>query len=160
MNLHNSLSARVRVAAGMALALLGCGQPPSTPVTFAQIRPLLKTSCALSSSCHAISTAAQGNLSLTDTDAYCALVGATQGATYRATAKAQYPHRVVAGDKASSFLYKKLTLAGADSGSTTPLGIVMPLNQPLDAASIDLFARWIDGGAQNDSGMAAPAGCN
>ena len=36
----------------------------------------------------------------------------------------------------------------------------MPLNQPLDDANIDLFARWISGGAQNEAGTAAPAGCN
>lgn len=132
----------------------------NTPVTFAQLRPLLKATCALGSSCHAMAVTSQGNLSLADADAYCALVGKTQGATYRSSAKGQYPHRVVASDKANSFVYQKLTLAYADSGTAKPLGTVMPLNQPLDAANIDLFARWIDAGAQNDSGTAAPAGCN
>ena len=67
---------------------------------------------------------------------------------------------MVAGDKDNSLLYQKLILAPADSGPGKPLGTVMPLYQPLDAANIDLFARWIDGGAQNDTGVAAPAGCN
>jgi hypothetical protein len=35
----------------------------------------------------------------------------------------------------------------------------MPFNQPLDAATISVFASWIDGGAHNKSGAAAPAGC-
>lgn len=145
----------------LALLGLGCGQdPPEPPVTFSELRPLLKTSCALSSSCHAAASNASGSLSLSEADAYCALVGATQGATYRSTAKGQYPRRLIAGDKDGSFLYQKLTLAPADSGPTKPLGAVMPLFQPLDAANIDLFGRWIDGGAQNDTGVAAPAGCN
>lgn len=145
-----------------ALALLapGCGDnQPAPPVTFSELRPLLKTSCALSTSCHAAASTSSGSLSLADADAYCSLVGATQGATYRSTAKAQYAHRVVAGDKDNSFLYQKLVLAPADSGPAKPLGTVMPLYQPLDAPNIDLFARWIDGGAQNDTGVAAPAGC-
>lgn len=167
-NKNNSRSGRSRlgiVADGLALLALlavGCGQDPkdNQPVTFSELRPLLKTSCALSSSCHAASSTASGSLSLAEADAYCALVGATQGATYRSTAKGQYPRRLVAGDKDASFLYQKLTLAPADSGPTKPLGSVMPLFQPLDAANIDLFGRWIDGGAQNDTGVAAPAGCN
>lgn len=164
MNLPNSISSPVRTAVRatlmMALLAAGCGQAPSTPVTFAQVQPLLKTSCAFSSSCHSGSSSSSGDLSLTESEAYCALVGATKGATFRTAAKAQYPRRVVANNKDSSFLYKKLILAPADSGTSKPLGVVMPLNQPLDAASIDIFARWIDGGAQNDSGIAAPAGCN
>ena len=150
------------LAGGLLLLALGCGQDPANnqPVLFSELRPLLKTSCALSNSCHAAASTGSGNLSLAEADAYCALVGATQGATYRSTAKSQYPRRLVAGDKDGSFLYQKLILAPADSGPTKPLGAVMPLYQPLDAANIDLFGRWIDSGAQNDTGVAAPAGCN
>ena len=66
---------------------------------------------------------------------------------------------MVAGSKSTSFLYRKLTLTSAESGSSKPLGEVMPQNQPLDAKSIDLFARWIEGGAQNLAGQPAPGGC-
>ena len=161
-SLRGRLLVRVDGLALAALLALGCGQDPmnNQPVTFSELRPLLKTSCALSSSCHAVAATGSGNLSLAEADAYCSLVGATQGATYRSTAKSQYPRRLVPGDKDGSFLYQKLTLAPADSGPTKPLGAVMPLYQPLDAANIELFARWIDGGAQNDSGAPAPTGCN
>ena len=160
MNLQNVISlparAAVRTVLAMALGTVGCGGP----VTFTEVRPLVKTSCALSSSCHAAAAMASGNLSLADADAYCALVGTAQGATFRSAAKAQFPRRVVPGDKSTSYLYKKLTLTTAESGVSSALGTVMPLNQPLDPDSISLFARWIDGGAQNDTGLAAPAGCN
>lgn len=164
MNRQNSRVVLVLKALGAlgAFALAaGCGGNQNTqPVTFGELKPLVKTSCALSTSCHAAASTSSGNLSLAEADAYCALVGATQGATYRSTAKSQYAHRVVAGDKDNSFLYQKLILAPGDSGPAKPLGTVMPLYQPLDATNIDLFARWIDGGAQNESGVAAPAGCN
>jgi hypothetical protein len=145
------------VVAGAA-AVAGCGGSDDTPVTFAQVQAVIKPSCASFSSCHMMAVSSQGNLSLADADAYCSLVGMTKGATYLGTAKGQYPHRVVAGDKANSFLYQKLTLPMCGSGSQA-LGSVMPLCQPLDAATISIFARWIDGGAQNDSGAMAPAGC-
>lgn len=161
---HTGKTARsgrlILALSALALGVLGCGGAADTPVTYADIKPLVRTSCALSASCHGASSTYSGSLSLTETDGYCALVGAMQGATYRQTAKAQYPHRVVASDKANSFLYQKLVLATADSGASKPLGTVMPLNQPLDDANIELFARWIDGGAKNDTGTLAPAGCN
>jgi hypothetical protein len=156
---------RVLVAL-LPLSAVGCGGSDNpdmgpvdmAPATFAQVQAVISTSC-LFSACHAMASTSSGNLSLADADAYCSLVGATQGATYLSTAKGQYPHRVVPGDKASSFLYQKLTLPAASSGAGKPLGTVMPFNQPLDAATISVFASWIDGGAHNKSGAAAPAGC-
>ncbi len=169
MNLPKSISrsfswfttARVGLLAQAALVALvsGCGAADG-PVTFTELKPLIRTSCALSSSCHGSFSANTGNLFLIDSEAYCQLVGPTQGATYRQTAKAQFPHRVVAKDKVNSFLYQKLILPMSESGPTKPLGAVMPLYQPLDSVNIELFARWIDGGAQNDSGTPAPANCN
>ncbi len=116
----------------------------------------MNTSCTFSA-CHG--TGKAGSLSLVAADSYCALVGSRDGATFLSTAKDGFPRRVVAGNRSSSFLYRKLTLTAAESGSTKPLGEVMPQNQPLDAKSIDLFARWIDGGAQNLAGQPAPGGC-
>lgn len=151
--------------AGVAGALLplsgsGCGggEEPGGATGFAEIRPLLQTSCALSSSCHAQSSAGSGNLSLSSADAYCALVGATKGATSLQSAKATLPKRVTPGSKDQSFLYKKLTVKSSESAT---YGSIMPLGQPLDQASIDKFARWIDGGALDDN-MKTPAqaGCN
>ena len=130
------------------------------PVSFAQIRPLLKPSCALSSSCHASSASISGNLSLSEADAYCALVGTSQGQTTRSTAKAQFPSRVVAGNVDASFFYKKLTMRPPEAGVSTALGQAMPPGQPWTDADLSLVRRWIAGGAQNDSGTAAPGGCN
>lgn len=147
--------------AGALLPLAGCGggtDEPGAAMGFAEIRPLLQTSCALSSSCHAQASAGSGNLSLSSADAYCSLVGATKGATALQSAKATLPKRVTPGNKDQSFLYKKLTVKSSESGT---YGSIMPLGQPLDQASIDKFARWIDGGALDDN-MKTPAqaGCN
>lgn len=152
-----------RLAPLAMLLALGSGCGPAAdegPVSFAQIRPLLKPSCALSSSCHASSASSSGNLSLSEADAYCALVGASQGQTTRSTAKAQFPSRVVAGNVDASFLYKKLTLRAPEAGVSTALGQSMPPGQPWTDADLSLVRRWIAGGAQNDSGTAAPGGCN
>lgn len=135
--------------AGFALCLVAgaCGKPDPGPVDFAQIKPMLAQSCAFSS-CHADAGMTRGNLSLSAADAYCALVGATKGKTFRPQAQAQYPRRVVPGSKEQSFLYKKLILTAGESGSTQPLGTLMPLNQPLDQDTIDMYGRWIDEGAK------------
>ena len=156
------LGARTLAAVAMSLALSsGCGPAADEgPVSFAQIRPLLKPSCALSSSCHASSASISGNLSLSEADAYCALVGASQGQTTRSTAKAQFPSRVVAGNVDASFLYKKLTIRAPEAGVSTAQGQAMPPGQPWTDADLSLVRRWIAGGAQNDSGTAAPGGCN
>lgn len=133
---------------------LACGTAP--PPSYSEVQGLLNVSCTFSA-CHGTTKA--GNLSLVAADSYCNLVGGRDGATFLSTAKDGFPRRVVAGDRAKSFLYRKLTLTSAESGSSKPLGEVMPQNQPLDAKSIDLFARWIDGGAPNLAGQSAPGGC-
>ena len=63
------------VIMGQVLAA-GCGQDPkdNQPVTFSELRPLLKTSCALSSSCHAAPMRA---LSVT-IDPLCGIVKVTR----------------------------------------------------------------------------------
>lgn len=141
----------VALVAGL---LLACGSPP--PPSYSEVQALINTSCTFSA-CHG--TGKAGSLSLVAADSYCSLVGSRDGATFLSTAKDGYPRRVVAGSKSTSFLYRKLTLTSAESGSSKPLGEVMPQNQPLDAKSVDLFARWIDGGAQNLAGQSAPGGC-
>ncbi len=129
----------------------GCGgDTPPKAATFANLQPIFTRACTFSS-CHG-NGGNMGNLSL-GTGAYCNLTGATAGLTFRDTAKGQFPHRVVAGDRAHSFLYKKLTLSDAESGTDTALGMRMPFgNPPLGADEIDLFGRWIDAGAPSDPG--------
>ena len=141
------------------LALLGCG--PTTPpkeATFTNLQPILTRSCALSASCHQTASPSLGNLNLSVGKAYCSLLGQTGGATYRDMAKGDFPRRVEAGNRDRSFLYKKLVLTDAETGSTKPLGQRMPLGAMLDADETDLFGRWIDAGAKDDS--PSPAGCN
>lgn len=129
------------------------GPPPS----YSEVQALMNISCALSS-CHGSSR--QGMLSLVASDSYCALVGNSGGATALATAKAQFPRRVVPGNRAESFLYKKLILTTAESGPSKPLGTVMPENQPFtDKANIELFGKWIDAGAKDANDQAAPGSC-
>ena len=128
---------------------------PSSNATDSHSIPLT-TSCSLSSSCHASGSSAGGMLQLAGSDAYCSLVGATKGATFLSTAKSSFPRRVVPGDSAKSFLYKKLTLTNTEPN----LGTGMPQGQPLPAAEIEKFKRWIDQGAKDANGTAAPAGCN
>lgn len=131
----------------------GDGPPPS----YSEVQTLMNVSCNLSS-CHGSSR--QGMLSLQASDSYCALVGNSGGATALATAKGQFPRRVVPGNRESSFLYKKLTLTPAESGPSKPLGDVMPQNQPFaDKANIELFGRWIDAGALDANGQPAPGSC-
>lgn len=138
---------------GFLAILSACGSAPN----FSELQPIISVSCALAS-CHGSSK--QGMMSLAASDAYCSLVGEAAGATYRDTAKAQFPRRVTPGSRDQSFVYKKLTLTSAESGDTKPLGDVMPQNQPFtDHEYIDRFGRWIDGGAKNVNGEPAPAGC-
>lgn len=132
---------------------IGCGSPPPS---YSEVQALMNTSCTFSS-CHG--TGRAGSLSLVASDSYCALVGTRDGATSLLTAKDPFPRRVVPGSRSTSFLYRKLTLTAAESGTGKPLGEVMPQNQPLDSKSIELFGRWIDGGAANTAGIAAPGGC-
>ena len=135
----------------------GCGGDSNAEPTFADVQALTNISCALSS-CHGSSK--QGMLSLVAADEYCALVGTTNGATSLSTAKSQFPRRVVPGNRAASFLYKKLTLTTAESGPTKPFGEVMPQNQPfVDPANIELFGKWIDAGAKDANGNPAPGNC-
>ncbi len=136
------------------LAMAGCGSGP--PPSYSEVQAAMNTSCTFSS-CHGTSRA--GGLSLVASDSYCALVGSRDGATVLLTAKDPFPRRVVAGSRDKSFLYRKLTLSAAESGSGKPLGQGMPPGQPLDAQTLDLFGRWIDGGAANPAGIAAPGGC-
>ena len=145
-----------RRAAGLVLGLAlaaGCGSPAPT---YSEVQALMNTSCTFSS-CHG--TGRAGSLSLVASDSYCSLAGKRDGATTLLTAKDPFPRRVVAGSRSTSFLYRKLTLTAAESGASKPLGEVMPQNQPLDAKSIELFGRWIDAGAPNADGIAAPGGC-
>lgn len=100
-----------------------------------------------------------GGLVLQGDAAYCNLVGATKGATSLQTAKAMFPQRVVAGNKQASFLYKKLTMTPSESGTTKPLGTLMPQGSPLEPVETDVFGSWIDSGAPNAAGMPAPGGC-
>lgn len=142
------------------VAVAGCGTPtpPQKEATFTNIQPILTRSCALSASCHQSAVTSTGDLNLSVGKAYCALLGQSGGATYRDSAKAAFPRRVVAGDHGQSFLYKKLALTDAESGLMKPLGQRMPIGAVLDADELDLFARWIDAGAKDDS--PTPAGCN
>jgi hypothetical protein len=145
----------VSVAALLTLAASAqCGGPPPG---YSEVQGLMNVSCTLSS-CHGSSR--QGMLSLTASDSYCALVGNTGGATALTSARGQFPRRVVPGNRAESFLYKKLTLTPAESGPGKPLGDVMPQNQPfVDKTNIELFGKWIDAGARDASDQPAPGAC-
>ncbi|MBL9006520.1 MAG: hypothetical protein JNJ46_19850 [Myxococcales bacterium] len=143
-----------RLGALTVVFWLGCGSPP--PPSYTEVQALMNTSCTFSS-CHG--TGRAGGLSLVASDSYCALVGTRDGATSLLTAKDPFPRRIIPGSRSQSFLYRKLTLSAADSGTGKPLGQGMPPNQPLDEKSLDLFGRWIDSGALNTAGIAAPGGC-
>lgn len=149
-------TAAVLVGALALGAAPGCGGGGDETVTYQTLQPIISTSCSLSSSCHASGTSAGGQLQLAGSDGYCNLVGPTKGATFLTTARATYPRRVVPGDSAKSFLYKKLMLTTTDPN----LGTGMPQGQPLSAADIDKFRRWIDQGAKDASGVAGPGTCN
>ena len=118
---------------------------------FSELQPIFKQSCNFSS-CHMTASTGSGNMGLADSGAYCALVGATQGATFRQTAQALFPKRVATGNHAMSYLYKKLTLATTEAGLTTALGQRMPdTGMTLEPYQIDGFAKWIDNGATDDT---------
>jgi hypothetical protein len=137
------LVARATMASGHAdrdrLTLLCRPRPRRATVpTFAVVqRRVLAPSCA-SSSCHGDARA--GGLGLGAAEAWANLVGAP--ATNPAAAAAAL-RRVVPGDPGASFLLRKLT---------GPLGPAEGARMPrtgggLDAATIDLVARWIAAGA-------------
>lgn len=146
-------------ARALALCLIfavACGSPvPEKEATFSEIKVILGRSCNFSA-CHQNALPQYGNLKLSEPDAYCSLTGRQGGATFRVGAQAEYPRRVVPGDRRSSFLYKKLTLSPDESGPQRPLGSRMPLGAALEAAEIDLFGRWIDAGAPNEDPVAGP----
>jgi hypothetical protein len=140
------------------LSLLGgCGSPPP-PADYAAVQTIMIRACTFSS-CHSQSGSPAGGLVLQGDVAYCNLIGATKGATVLATAKAMYPLRVTAGNRQTSFLYKKLTMSPSESGTTKPLGTSMPQGSPLEPVETDVFGSWIDSGAPNAAGVPAPGGC-
>ncbi len=152
------LTFRLAIRATLLLGLSACGGG-GTPFTgkFSELKPIFAQSCNFSS-CHRTASPGSGNMSLSGTDAYCVLFGASQGATFRSTAAATLPHRVVAGDRQKSYLYRKLTLTDAEAGLTTALGKRMPdTGMMLDAGEIEGFGMWIDAGAKDDTMAAA---CN
>jgi hypothetical protein len=141
----------------LAPVLVACGSPPPE-AKFSALQAIFTRSCNFNA-CHATSNPAYGNLKLAGarTDAYCALVGQAGGATHRAEAvSAGFSRRVVKGDPAKSYLHKKLVLTDAESGAGKPLGERMPRGFTLDPSEVELFARWISDGAQDDSPTAGP----
>lgn len=150
------MPARTSLLACLSCSLLAaaCGSPPKE-ATFPEIKAIFARSCNFSA-CHQSALPQYGNLKLSEPDAYCALTGPREGATFRPSAQADYPRRVVPGDRARSFLYRKLTLSSQESGPQQPLGSRMPLGAALEAAEIDLFGRWIDAGAPNEAQPARP----
>lgn len=124
--------------------------------SFASVQTILTRSCALSASCHQSAVAQTGNLKLAAGSAYCSLLGAAGGATYRAAAQMTFPRRVVVGSRQRSFLYKKLILTDAEMGPDKDLGSRMPVGAMLDPDEIDLFGRWIDAGAPGAGGEMCP----
>jgi hypothetical protein len=143
------------VATGFVAAACGSGGGSSSDaeaqLRYSDLQFIFARSCA-TSSCHGQLSTDTGNLQLSPTGAYCNLTGATAGATYRDGARADFPRRVVPGDRARSFLYQKITLTDAQMGETQPLGSRMPKDSMLDAAEIERFGRWIDAGALDNSG--------
>ena len=123
MNLPNSISGRlVQVASALVLLTVGCGgSMDDTPVTFTEIKPLIRTSCALSSSCHGASSTYSGSLSLADTDAYCSLVGRPKGRPTAAPPRRSIRTGWSPAIRQVASLYQKLTLAPTDSGASKPL---------------------------------------
>lgn len=139
------------------LVLAACGAPPPE-AKFSALQAIFTRSCNFNA-CHATASPAYGNLKLAGAgnDAYCALTGQAGGATHRAEAiSAGFPRRVVKGDPAKSYLHKKLVLTDAESGAGKPLGERMPRGFTLEASEVDLFARWISDGAQDDNPTAGP----
>lgn len=154
---------RALVACSVVAPLAACGGGGTTAAdmaapdqaqpqgSYAALRPLFVRACNFSS-CHG--AAAKGDLSLIGDAAYCNLVGTKQGATAWPAALKDFPRRVVPGDRGRSFLYKKLILTPAESGSDKPYGTTMPQGGALAAAEIEAFGAWIDKGAKDDTGGA------
>ena len=144
--------------AGLAV-LAACGGSTSPDMgaalqgNFSELQPIFKRGCTFSS-CHGMLSPGTGNLSLLPADAYCSLVGTTNGQTFLSSAQATFPRRVVKGDHTKSFVYKKLTLTAAEVSAGT-LGLAMPnTGMSLSQTEIDGFAKWIDKGALDDTGSA------
>ena len=124
-----------------SLLLISCSkdqitEPPTSnaPLAkFSDIKAKVFTSC-LGAQCHS-SSGNQGNLVLESNVAFINLVGVQS---------VLFPQfkRVEAGNSANSIIIKIL------KGQVNPR---MPLNgNPLDAATIDSLAKWIDQGALNN----------
>ncbi|MCB0281341.1 MAG: hypothetical protein KDF60_02075 [Calditrichaeota bacterium] len=95
---------------------------------------VFRTRCAFSG-CHASDTKS-ANLDLSTTNAYSNLVNV------KSILSTEGLNRVEPGNSQTSFLIKVL-----DGSNPTK----MPLNgAPLDQETIDLIAKWIDEGAQNN----------
>ena len=140
------------LAGGLMAAACGSESGPKTQdMPFNELRFIIARSCA-SSSCHGDASMPTGNLLMSPTDAFCNLTGPTSGLTFRTTAQGDFPRRVVAGDRAHSFLYKKLSLTDAEMGETMPLGERMPKGGMLDPVEVEKFGAWIDAGARDQNG--------
>lgn len=105
------------------------------PATFSYIeKNVFRLRCA-TSGCHANDTKS-ANLDLSTANAYSNLV------SVKSVLSSQGLNRVEPGNSQASFLIKVL-----DGSNPTK----MPLNgAPLDQATIDLIAEWIDNGALNN----------
>lgn len=123
--------------------LAGCSQP----ATLTEVQDQVFTPSCAFSSCHG---GGAGQLDLTEGHARDALVGvAVVGADrpdhLNENVDVSGEIRVIAGDSADSYLYKKC--AGSDGIKGSP----MPDGTPgVDADKLALIASWIDDGAQNN----------
>jgi hypothetical protein len=117
-----------------AVASCGGAAPPISP-TFTNVQQQVFTISCTFSSCHG-GPEPQMGLSLT-APAYMNLINAP--------AK-EVPAQVLVkpGSPAESYLYQKL------SDAMPPVGMQMPVGQPLDEPRLDLVQQWIMLGAQND----------
>jgi len=129
-----------------SLATVGCGSSgndlssnnsSSANVTFEMVQTqVFAVSCTFSS-CHGANSPQQG-LNLTLDQAYTNLVNV---ASTELAALGVAEDRVTPSEPDRSYILEKLR---SDSPRS---GVRMPIDQPLDAARIDMVARWIAAGA-------------
>jgi hypothetical protein len=115
---------------------LGGGPPPDPTATFTRVQSEVFTPSCATLACHD-PLGQQSQMVLTAGRAYANIVGVS-------SVEMPQLQRVMPGDPANSYLYRKITGAGIT-------GDRMPLNQPpLSDAQIALVRDWIRRGAPND----------
>lgn len=119
---------------------------PPPRVSFSEVLDIVSTPACAKAECHGASTPMPiGRPLLLTREAACSSL---REASAFATVPDEFKRRVVPGDRARSFFYRKFIVDPTNVEEAQYFGQRMPLGStPLDPAQLDTIGAWIDQGA-------------